>query len=324
MTESPWSPIVLAYERDIAILEEARASYRKAVGTLLSSLRVAISQQIPPLPRGVEPEIKIEEDDDDGGLAEPEYLWCALADRAALKVRLSAWVASSWGGSPGTLRLGVCVEPPSPFLFGQEADDLARHLSGTFGSDLPGTPFDPAAHVDAGPGAWIRLAEVRLVDRSWEEILREAAAMAAGLLSQIALPALKWLQEEAAPVLRAEALLLEARNGLERRAGARGVEIQPKTGLGNWEKGKCLQIGGFWLATDPVGRRMLAESWQKERQAVDLLASRLGRTVDKRAENASFVLLGPQELLSPDAEQAVRDAFQAWFDANPPQGGRKR
>jgi hypothetical protein len=174
---------------------------------------------------------------------------------------------------------------------------------------------DAFPDVPAG-GRVIRVVSLGLADRGSREVAAEVGAIARELGTQI-MPLIEFLRDAAAPLVRAEQALLAYRPMLETRARAADAEVYPsKGGLGDYEGGKYLQVGSYWLCTAPASGNLLAESQRVNEPHIRTLAGRLGREVTRRVQ-LGCVVLTEEELRDPvrTVAEDIAEAFDVWFEA---------
>lgn len=312
-----WDELVRAYEEKLDVLEAARAGFVNELTELVNEcsgqMEAAVSAGIVGSECVVGAAIK--ETDDDTVFAGAYRFFVPVADASgAARLRVGQWVASCFGGEASTLRLTVeIVALPgclSPQLW---APKCAERIPET----TPGVPFSVAAHPDVpSHGRVIRVASVELADRASHEVAAEVARVATELAVQVT-QAMEFLLDAAAPMVRAEQALLAYRPILEARAYEVNAEVYPgKGGLGDYEGGKYLQVGGYWICTDPDNCRLLVESQRVNEPHVRTLAARLGRDVSRRSQ-IGCLLLGEQQLRDGERPlvEDIADAFDVWFEA---------
>lgn len=306
-----------AYESKLAVLEEARADYSKAVADVVGMVGPAMESAVKRVLEDAGGTWSIDAVVGPSGgnatLAGAPWSCITILDETAgTEFRIAAWVASSWGGPAGILRVAYSLQQVHSSL------DLKAWISrcGEYiSASAPGEIFDPldwSKFPDSAPD-WlaIRIASVDLVDRDFREAAKQAADVAEAYGASIP-PLTEMIREAARPMLVAEGALLEHRSVLETRARHAGVTFGPVKGLGAWRGGRYLQVGQFWLATDPVNRQLVAACNKEDRAVVVALAERLGRS---HANDQVAVLL--EEGLRDtnlDVAGAVAETFELWFD----------
>lgn len=312
-----WDELVSAYEEKLDVLEAARAGF---VHELTELMTECSSQMEAALVAGlVDSECvvgsAIKETDENAVLAGAYRFFVPVGDASgAARLRVGQWVASCFGGEASTLRLTVeLTSLPGCLPSRLWAPRCAERIPDT----TPGVPFSVAAHPDVpSNGRVIRVVGIELAGRAPNEVAAEVAQVASELAVQVT-QAMEFLRDVAAPMVRAEQALLAYRPVLEARAREANAEVYPgKGGLGDYEGGKYLQVGGYWICTDPSSRSLLVKSQRVDEAHVRTLAARLGRDVG-RLSQVGCLLLGEQELRDPERRLAedIAGAFDVWFDA---------
>ena len=311
-----WTDLVRAYESKLSVLEEARAAYAKAVSDAINQAHLAMEVQIGRVLQGTDWQMRAAVIASGEKAVLPAAPWSCITvfdEFAGTEFRIAAYVASSWGGPAGVLRVALSLEQVHSAL---DLKTWIRRCGELVDASVVGDPFDPldwSKFPETSPD-WdtIRIASIELVDVDSRDAAREAG-MAARVFAELALPMLQLIRTEVAPILRAEKALLEYRQDLEARAQTVGVAVSPLRGsLGPWRGGKYLQVNDFWLATDPASRRLVASSNKRDREVLELLARRLGQ--QSHLEDV-VVVLSEEQLRDPSfsVEAVISSAFDLWF-----------
>lgn len=312
-----WDELVSAYEAKLDVLEVARASFVNELTELMNECNGQVESAVNAGLVGSECVVgtAIKETDADAVLAGAYRFFVPVGDASgAARLRVGHWVASCFGGEAGTLRLTVelaslpgCLSPQ------QWVPKCAARMPDT----TPGVPFSVAAHPDVpSNGRVIWVASIELAGRAPHEVAAEVAQIATELAVQVT-QTIEFLRDAAAPMVRAEQALLAYRPALEARAREANAEVYPgKGGLGDHEGGKYLQVGGYWICTDPSSCSLLVESRPVNEPHVRTLAARLGRDVSRRSQ-VGCLLLSERELRDPERRLAedIAGAFDVWFEA---------
>jgi hypothetical protein len=316
-----WSDLVQAYESKLAVLEEARAAYSRAVADVIGYTDPAMEAAVRGVIAGVEDECRVEssilKSGDDATLDGAPWSCITITDdTTGTEFRVAAWVASSWGGPEGVLRVGLSLEKVRD---GLDLREWAAKCRECIAESAPGEPFDPLDWLvfpDSGP-EWtsIRIASISLLMRDLREAARDASEVAAELAREV--PALLTLIRDAGMALTvAEDALLRYRPALEARAEQLGQTLSPTKDLGPWMGGRYLQIASFWLGTNPDANELVAAANKEDREVVARLSERLGRPAGRRGASPAVVVLEERQLRDPecDVDEAVREAFEVWFE----------
>jgi len=314
-----WSELTQAYESKLAVLEEARAAYSTAVADVIAHVGPAMETAIREVIEASCPECQIEaviaESGGNAVLAQAPWSCITIRDVSSnIEFRLAAWVASSWGGPNQVLRVALSLQGVHSWL------DLQHWIrkSGETLVDGPGEAFDPLdwkRFPETSPD-WraIRIASVLLDERDFRDVAKEAAN-AARSLSQPIGPTMKLIAEAALPMMRAENALMRYRPTLEEKVAHAGVALWPSKNLGGWQGGKYLQVGSFWLATDPSANRLIAACSKEDNEVVAALAAVLGEPTGRQGASLCVTVLTEDKLRGSDADidDAVSAAFDFWF-----------
>lgn len=234
-----WTDLVRAYESKLAVLEEARAAYSKAVVEVIGqagpAMEVAVREGLEDVATQYRVEALIAESGGNASFASAPWSCITIADDSAgTEFRVAAWIASSWGGPEGVLRVALSLERVHSGL------DLKQWIAkcGDFIADsAPGEPFDPLnwrRFADTSPD-WltIRIASIELVDRDSRQVAKEARDAAQAFTESI-VPLLDLIRDAGLPMTNAENALSRYRPVLEARAQRAGVSWGPVKGLGAW------------------------------------------------------------------------------------------
>lgn len=315
-----WSELTQAYESKLAVLEEARAAYSAAVADVVAhagpAMENAIREVLVVACPGCQVEAVIAESGGNAVLAQAPWSCITIRDESSnIEFRIAAWVASSWGGPDQMLRVALSLQGVHGWL------DLPHWIrrSGEMLSEGPGEVFDPLdwqRFPESSPD-WraIRIVSIALDDRDSREIAREAAAAARALSEPIG-PMVGLIGEAALPMMRAENALMRYRPELEAKVAHAGVAMWPSKNLGGWQGGKYLQVGSFWLATDPSANRLIAACSKEDNEVVSALATKLGETTGRQGASLCVTVLTEDELRGSDAhiDEVVSASFDFWFN----------
>jgi len=315
-----WSELAQAYESKLAVLEEARAAYSKSVVDVIAQVGPAMGAGIRDVlaDKGLECQVEsvIAESGDNAVLALAPWARTTIVDRTStIEFRIAAWVASSWGGPGGTLRVALSLERVPSWLDLQYWINRSGEL---LGDSAPGESFDPLdwQRFPETTPEWraIRIASIELDERDFREVAREAAEVSRALAGPIAQMTML-ISDAALPITNAENALLRYRPTLEDKAERAGVSLWPSKNLGGWQGGKFLQVGSFWLASDPTCNRLLAACSKEDNEVVDALAHKLGEPIGRRGASPCITILTEEQLRGSeqDADAAVSAAFDFWF-----------
>jgi hypothetical protein len=310
---SYWSSLIAAFEGDLQVLEEARSAYLAASQSLLKRVGDGVARR--ELGAAVTVTMSPSDPDDESIIADSQWLRVRCRRRDELPgLELAGWIASAWGGPAASLRLGVVLDEPLPYPLSVMAERWVKIARESL-PDLPGEPYAPERHLDAGGGQWLRICTLPLGEREESEILSEAIETASALLKG-GLQALDGIENAARPLLAAYTTLRDLQPGLLERGARLRAEVSPnKDGkLGGWQGRDYLQISKFWVGIEPKAMRVLAEAYEHESEVLDRLARGLGRAVEKRVGYPSLVLLEGEELGSPTAREVIARAFDTWME----------
>lgn len=316
-----WTDLVQAYESKLAVLEEARAAYSKAVSDIIGQVGPAMEAAIREGLGDVGDDCRIDADMPESG-ADATFFsapWSCISivdDSAGTEFRIAAWIASSWGGPEGVLRVALSLQQVHS---GLDVKAWIARCGDAMAESVPGEPFDPLNwHKFADTASdWltIRIASIELVDRDFRQVAKEARDTAQAFAAAI-VPLFGLIGDAGLPMTNAESALLGYRPSLEARAQRAGVSWSPVKGLGAWQGGKYLQVGQFWLATDPARNQLIAACNKEDRDVVARLADKLGHTTGRQGSSLSVVILSEEDLRDPgqDPSAAVSAAFDFWFE----------
>lgn len=314
-----WSELTAAYESKLAVLEEARAAYSAAVADVIAHVGPAMDATIREVLSVSCPECQIEAviDESGGNAVLAQAPWSCITirdDSSNVEFRIAAWVASSWGGPNQVLRVALSLQAVHGWL------DLQHWIrkSGEMLGDGPGEAFDPLdwqRFPETSPD-WraVRIVSIALDDRDFREIAKEAAVAARALAEPIG-PMNELLAEAALPMMNAESALMRYRPTLEEKVAHAGVAMWPSKNLGGWQGGKYLQVGSFWLATDPSTNRLIAACSKEDNEVLSALAAELGEAPGRQGASPCVTILTERQLCGPgaDIDSAVSAAFEFWF-----------
>ena len=318
-----WTDLVQAYESKLAVLEEARTAYAKAVAEVIGhvgpAMEAAVWEEIGDVASQYSVDAAILESGDNATFASAPWSCITILDEAAgTEFRIAAWIASSWGGPEGVLRVGLSLERVRS---GVDVKEWIAKCGDSIADSVPGEPFDPLEwqkFPDTSP-EWltIRIASVELVDRDSRQTAKEARDAARAFTESI-VPMLASIRDAGLATMLAEDALLRYRPTLMARAEEAGQLVSPAAGLGGpWQGGKYLQVGSFWLATNPAANELLAAANKEDLEIVVNLGEQLGRPTGRRGACLAVVLLDEMQLRDPDfnIDMAIAGAFDIWFDA---------
>ena len=318
-----WTDLVQAYESKLGVLEEARAAYGNAVAEVIGhagpALEAAVHEGLGDAATLYRVEATIAESGGNATFAKAPWSCVTIADDSAgTEFRIGAWIASSWGGPEGVLRVALSLEQVHS---GLDRKEWIARCSDIIGDTAPGEPFDPLdwrKFADTSPD-WltIRIASVDLVNRDFRAAAQEAHDAARSLTEAVA-PLLESIRDAGLALTLAESALLRYRPTLEARAEHADQRVSPAKALGGpWQGGKYLQVGSFWLATNPAANELLAAANKEDWEIIANLGEQLGRPTDRRGGCLAVVLLDEQHLRDPgcDIEAAIAGAFDVWFDS---------
>lgn len=313
-----WDELVAAYEDKIDVLEEARGSYAQALADLMGEVSRQLDSAVSAsagLGSALTAGQSFRESDPEALFVEGYRHFVPLVDQSGtIQLRLGTWVASCFGGPANTLRLVLSLDSlPGSLPVREWAARGAERIP----AEAPGVPFVAAEFPDVPTdGGALRVYTVDLEQRDAREIAAEVAAMAAPLSLSLG-PLVDFLRDAAQPMIRAEQALLAYRSTLEARAAEVGVETLPSSGgLGEYQGGKYLQVGRYWLCTAPEAREVRVECYKVNEPLLLTLSERLGRTLGRRVQ-PGCVLFTEDELRAPETDLAtsIAGAFDVWFEA---------
>ena len=316
-----WTDLVQAYESKLAVLEEARAAYSKAVvdviGHVGPAMEAAVREGLGDTVAEYRVEAAIVASGGNASFASAPWSCITIADDSAgTEFRVAAWIASSWGGPEGMLRVALSLERVHS---GLDVKEWVAKCGDFIAESAPGESFDPLAwqkFADTSPD-WltIRIASIGLVNRDFREVAKEARD-AAQAFAESFVPLFELIRDAGLPMTNAESALIRYRPVLEARAQRAGVSWGPAKGLGAWQGGKYLQVGQFWLATDPARNQLIAVCGKEDHDVVAHLAAELGHPTGRQGSNLSVAILSEEDLRDPnrDLGAAVSAAFDFWFD----------
>lgn len=316
-----WTDLVQAYEAKLAVLEEARAAYSKAV-------EAVIEQTAPAMEAAVRAELEdravsslrveavVEPSGDNSVLAGAPWARITVVDEVAgTEFRIGAWIGSSWGGPAGVLRVALSLEWVHSALNLQEWVLTCAHA---LPDGLPGEPFDSLDHqrFPETTHEWrsFRIASIELDNRDSREAVSEARD-AAQAFARAIIPLLDSIRDAAAPMINGENALLRYRPTLVSRAQRAGVSYYPAKGLREWEGGMYLQVEDFWLATHPAKNQLVAACNKHDRDVVAGLAEGLEQEMGC-IKHWDVVVLSEEDGLRSSEEslhEIVSAAFDCWF-----------
>lgn len=314
-----WADLVQAYESKLAVLEEARAAYSEAVTNVVAhaapSMEEGVLEGLRDAATGYRVEAVVSESGDNASFALAPWSCITIADdEVGTQFRIAAWVASSWGGPVGVLRIVLSLEAVHS---GLERREWVARSRGLLEDSLPGESYashDSQRFADLEPD-WpiIRVAGVQLENRDYREVASEAYGVTR-VLAQATLPLLESIREAGLALSVAEGALMRYRPTLEARAEPIGAPVYPARGLGPWQGGKFLQVGSFWLATNPETNALMAAA-KNDEDVVMNLSEEWGLPTSRRGGRLAVTLLSEEQLRSPNCEidAAVARAFGAWF-----------
>jgi len=313
-----WTDLVLAYESKLAVLEEARTEYSEAVAVLIGQVGPTMEAAVHESLSGGDTDCRIESVIAESGgnaiLASAPWSCVTIVDDCAgTEFRIAAWVASTWGGPNRTLRVALSLQRVHSAL---DLKDWVRGCGDRIGESAPGERFDPLEWMDFTDAApdWlaIRIASIDLAERESRQVVRDVGDIAGRFADAVA-SQLPLIGDAARPMRNAEETLLRFRPILEARALRAGVSLSPARGLGPWRGGKYLQVGQFWLATDPENNQLVAASNKEDRDVLLALSAELGCPTNS---NGFLPVLDEQALRDSERDivNTVSAAFDLWFD----------
>ena len=270
-----WTDLAIAFESKIAVLEEARREYVRSVDEVVDEVAPALEMAVRSVLAAngddhlAEP-AKVERSDD-ATFAGAPWIHVTVADEQAAEFRITAWVAASFGGPAGTLRVALSLER---VRVGLDHRLWVANCSGAIPDSTPCELFDPLHFPDiASSRPILRVVSIGLLDKSAREVASEARDAARGLIEHV--PAmLDMIRDAGLAMLRAEQALLEFRPKLDAMAAHVGAPVVPKvSGLGEWQGGKFLQVGHFWVRAHRAFNQLLVECNSEDEAVVVGLAS---------------------------------------------------
>lgn len=315
-----WTDLVQAYESKLAVLEEGRAAFSKAVAEVIDqvvpAMEAAVREGLGDSAARFRIDAALAVGGDDVPFASAPWSRITIADdEVGTEFRLSAWIASCWGGPPGLLRVALSLQGVHGSL---DRKEWIARCGDLIEDSAPGEPFDPLdseKFAESSPD-WpdIRIASVGLADRDLRQATKEARDITQTLAEAI-VPMMGSIREAGLALTRAEGALLRYRPTLEARAAEVDQPVYPARGLGPWQGGVYLQAGSFWLATNPDTNELLAAAKDDE-EVVESLGEKLSRSIGRRAGRMAVVLLEEEQLRDSqhDIDAAVAQAFDVWFD----------
>jgi hypothetical protein len=318
-----WTDLVQAYESKLAVLEEARAAYSNAITTVIDhagpAMEAAVREGIGDVAAQYLVEAAILESGENASFAHAPWSCITMVDVVAgTEFRIAAWIASSWGGPEGVLRVGLSL---ANVRSGLDLKGWAAKCGESLVDMVPGEPSAPLdwQKFPDTPPDWltIRIASVELVNRDFRQAAKDASD-AARVFARSVVPMLESIRDAGIPMSLVEDALLRYRPSLEARAAQARQQVTPAKGLGGpWQGGKYLQVGSFWLASHPAANDLLAVAHRKDEEIISNLGEQLSRPTSRRGGNLSVVLLDEKQLRDPtfDIGRAIAAAFDAWFDA---------
>ena len=194
-----WTDEISAYERELGVLEEARAEYAAAARTIVSS--VAVRLRARELPRAEGSVLAVAEEDDKGGVGRYRVDVDVSAEGVAL-LNIQVYVASAYGGSPGTLRLAAYVGDEKA-AFASSVDERRLEAIRATGFDTRDVPADVG-----GEGVAMSSFDIR------SATLEQQVADAVGEMLEMLNPVLTRWAEAVTPVARARRGLFCCRDRL--------------------------------------------------------------------------------------------------------------
>ncbi len=309
-----WSDLVKAYESKIEVLEAARNDYARAVRELLEGVHKALFEAVSQtlgeegprytLSRGVE-------NDSAGAVfSGANTVHASILDPfTGAEFSISAWVASCFGGPASTLRIGLSLDNVGK---GVDYEECKRTCKAADAGSVPGDPADFAAFPDvASDWKILRIVSVALSDKDLAQV-GAAVGDAASALAKHAEALLAQIHDRYLPLLRAQKALEDYKPVLRRRCEALGE----RPFNGSWLEGYYLQVGCYWLCTDPLSKSLRVEGKEVDEELVRLLAQKGGFPLETRKTYPSFVLIDEAKLRDWDhpVEEEVARAFEAWFE----------
>lgn len=313
-----WDDLVSAYEEKLDVLEEARGTFARALADLMEEtgrqLDAVSRSSVVDGGRCVVGQ-PLKEPDEQAVFADTFRYYVPFSDESGtIVLRMGVWVASCFGGPVSTMRL---VLELASLPGGLPLPEWTSRCVGQIPDAAPGVSFSTADFPDvSSDGLAMRVVSIDLAERASREAASDVARAAEGLVAQLE-PLVEFLRDAALPMTRAEQALLLYRPMLEARASEVAAEVYPsKGGLGDYQGGKYLQVGKYWLCTAPESGGLLVECPKVNEPLVHTLAQRLGRAVSRRVQ-IGCVLLTEDELRDPehDVAAAIAMAFDVWFEA---------
>jgi len=317
-----WTDLVQAYESKLAVLEEARAAYSEAVSEVIAEtgpgMEAAVRRGLGDDAARYRIEAVVTSSGSDAPFPLAPWSYITIADDVVgTEFRISSWVASSWGGPTGLLRVVLSLERVHGSL---DRKEWVSRCADLIEDSTPGEPFDPldSEKFRDTSSDWplIRIASIELEGQDSRQAAKEACAAAQALIEAVA-PALDLIRDAGLAWTLAEDALLRYRPTLEARAKQVDRPVYPVRALGSWQGGNYLQVGDFWLATHPASGALLAACNRPDEEIVVGLAEQLERPATRTGNSPSVVLITEEQLRDPeyDTDAAVRMAFEYWFEA---------
>lgn len=316
-----WSELVQAYESKLAVLEEARAEYSEAMAQVINqagpAMEAAVEEGLGERAGRYRVEATLPISGSNASFALAPWSCITIADdEVGTEIRIAAWVSSSWGGPAGLLRVVLSLERVHG---GLDRREWVAKCSDSIAQSVPGEPFEPRTWKKFSDisSDWpiIRVASLELVNQEYRQTASEAHSITLSFIDSI-LPTMESIRDAGIAMALAEGALMRYRPALVARAAQTDDPVYPARGLGPWQGGRYLQVGSFWLATNPDANELLAAA-KNDEVAVRRLAQELCRETTHRGGRLAVTLLGEEQLRgsADQIDATIARAYDVWFDS---------
>jgi len=298
-----WTDVVAAYEKELSLLEEARAEYATAAKRTIAAVAARLRERELRAPEGAV--IRITEESEKG-LGRDRADVDILVDDVTL-LTIQVYVASAYGGEPGKIRVAAYVADDRLAFSRREVERRAEVVKAT-GLDRHALTTDTTEEA-------VAVATFEAHD----ELAPERAAAAVAAIIEDAASILRDWTRQVTPVARARRALVACRDRLLREPIDRTQVVAPATGRKLKIEDGLVYVHlqepapSVWIGVRLDDGALVYAHDETDSAHTSAVLGRLNGEAAKVGEFAGGVLMSGASVVEADIDQIARRAYEAFL-----------